>query len=508
MRRKHKFPFKFVYFLYTNILLALAVIAVVYVWALLYNYENCQPEKLVEAEIASLHTSAEDGSIWSKYLFPGADLVTTVFESDDLRSQYRDAFASDSVSYALKPGTYSENQMVYTLSDGEMILAEITLESVGEPVTRLAVFTFQDWKVLDTKVIVEAKDYTISCPADFSVAVNNIPITAEYGVLQEDGLMLYTVPHLYRIPDLDIRDHNGQAASYKRSGTRICTEFYDYSLTIPDTLFVTVNGTEHPGEAVSGGLIRHSIRMLQNPDVQVSDRFGNTVSFTGGNHLPLTYCTVIVPDNYKVLVDGKMPHESVVTVSDHPDYVNVQGYTENLPRLATYNIAILVDNADITVADKRGVPVEWDTSSHLLDLTTIKSGMAMPDELSAAVDVLEIAKKWSLFMSADLAGNNYGFRDISKHLIDGSYLYDVAYKWSRSVDITFTSVHSLQDPPFTNITIENFLWITDTCFSVDIGFDKNMIVSGSPLVDTMHSTFTFVQYEGQWKLIQIKEIVE
>ena len=111
-------------------------------------------------------------------------------------------------------------------------------------------------------------------------------------------------------------------------------------------------------------------------------------------------------------------------------------------------------------------------------------------------------------MSADLAGNNYGFCDIAQYLIEGSYLYDVAYKWSRSIDITFISIHTLEDPIFTNIAIDNFLWITDTCFSVDIGFDKNMIVSNVPMADTMHSTFTFVQHGGQWKLIQIKEIVE
>ncbi len=508
MRRKRKTSFKFVYFLYVNVLLALSVVAVVYVWALLYNYENCQPEKLVEAEISSLQTTAENGTVWSHYLFPGADVNTTVFEPADLREQYRTAFTSDTLTYALKPGTYSENQLVYNIADGDAVLAEVTLESVGEPVTRLAVFTFQDWKVLDTKVIVEARDYTVSCPADFSVAVNDVLLTPEYGTMQADGTMLYTIPGLYQIPELVIRDHNGQEASYKRSGTKIRTEFYDYSLTIPDTLTVTVNGTEHPGELMDNGLHRHSIRMLQNPDVQISDRFGNTVSFTGGNHLPLTYCTVIVPDSYSVLVGGQTPPESVTTVADHPEYVHVQGYAENLPKLVTYDIAILTDNADIRVADKAGVEVQWDKTSHLLDLTTIQTGAPMPEDLSAAVDVLGIAKKWSLFMSADLAGNNYGFWDIAQHLIDGSYLYDVAYKWSRSVDITFTSIHYLSDPPFTDITVENFFWVTDSCFSVDIGFNKNMIVSGSPLVDTMHSTFTFVQYNGQWKLIQIKEIVE
>jgi len=56
--------------------------------------------------------------------------------------------------------------------------------------------------------------------------------------------------------------------------------------------------------------------------------------------------------------------------------------------------------------------------------------------------------------------------------------------------------------------MENFEWLTDTCFAIDVGLDKNMVVAGEHMIDTMHSTLTFVKHEGVWKLIQIKEIVE
>jgi len=152
--------------------------------------------------------------------------------------------------------------------------------------------------------------------------------------------------------------------------------------------------------------------------------------------------------------------------------------------------------------------LKWDKNQPVWDIASLKSGAPLPEDISNTVDVLNIAQTWSLFMSADIPSNDRGFQKMSQYLIKDSYLYTVAYKWVNSIDYTFISKHTLQNPAFTNVTIENYKKITDTCFSVDIGFNKNMIVLGAPLVNTMHSTFTFVKYNDQWKLVQIKEIVE
>jgi hypothetical protein len=73
------------------------------------------------------------------------------------------------------------------------------------------------------------------------------------------------------------------------------------------------------------------------------------------------------------------------------------------------------------------------------------------------------------------------------------------------------------NPPFTNETVRNFTWLTDNCFSVDISFDKHMLLSsGMQVTDSMNSRFHFVKYDSTndwvdnptWKLVNIKEIVE
>ena len=125
------------------------------------------------------------------------------------------------------------------------------------------------------------------------------------------------------------------------------------------------------------------------------------------------------------------------------------------------------------------------------------------------MNVLKIAEDWSLMMSADLYGNLYGFYNYAPNLIEGSQLYKVAYNWVTSIDITFTSYHTLEDPPFTDEVVTNYRRLSDNTFTVDISFTKNMNITGSGYhADKMNSRFTFVKYNSAWKLVNIKEIVE
>ena len=120
-------------------------------------------------------------------------------------------------------------------------------------------------------------------------------------------------------------------------------------------------------------------------------------------------------------------------------------------------------------------------------------------------------------MSKDLNGYNFGFNEISKHLITSSYLYNMAQKWVNGIDISFISHHTLQNPPFSDESVTNYIRISENCFSVDISFVKHMIlVEGSYVPDSMNSRFYFVKYDGtndfvdnpEWKIADIKEIVE
>lgn len=508
---KTRLSFKFKYLVYVLILVCLALLATAYVWTLLTDYENSQPEKKVESVINDLKSSAKEGSIWNEYAFP--EVGKSDYENVDLRSIYEDTFKSDELTYKLKPGTLDEDSLTYNVfSEENNVVAEVVLNSLGDPVTKLAVFTIQDWVVDSVEIIADVKTYTIDAPDDFTVSVNGIVLGDDVCEITNDGTAKYTISNIYTLPDVLITSPDGEIATYKVSGTKIKTEYYDYSLTLPESITVYLDGEVHYGEDLGDGTIRHKIRSLSQPDVELEDQLGVIITYSGGNTLPLTFCQVVADDTYTLTINNIPIPEHMKTVANNPDYEHLEGFVEGLPKVVTYNIAVLLDDAFISATDRNGKTIFIDTSSYLRDLTSTETHAPIPENIAAEVDVLSVAKKWSLFMSKDLTGNNYGFWDLANHLVKGSYRYDVAYKYATGIDITFTSIHTLKDPAFINENVTNFRWITDDCFAVDISFDKQMVLGdGRDLVDSMNSTFYFAKNEKTgytWKILEIKEIVK
>ncbi|MBE6625807.1 MAG: hypothetical protein E7628_01315 [Ruminococcaceae bacterium] len=511
MKTKTRLSFKFKYLVYVLILVCLALLATAYVWTLLTDYEDSQPEKKVEFVISNLKSAAKNDTIWNEYAFP--EVGESIYEDIDLRSVYETEFAEGDLTYKLKPGTLDDDSLIYSILDSDdNVVAEVTLNSLGDPVTKLAVFTIQEWEIASVEIIAEIKTYTIDAPDDFTVTVNGIVLGDDVRENLEDGTAKYTISNVYALPNVVITSPEGETATYKVSGTKILTEYYDYSLTLPAAITVYLNGELHEGEDLGDGTVRHKIRSLEQPYVEIEDQMGIAISYTGGNTLPLTYCQIIADDTYTLSINNIPLPESMTTVSDNPDYEHLEGFVNDLPKTVTYNIAVLMDEAPIAATDATGKTIFIDPSVYSRDLTSTSTGASVPESIAAEIDVLAIAKKWSLFMSKDLTGTNYGFWDLANHLVKGSYRYDVAYKYATGIDITFTSIHTLKDPAFVNEQVTNFRWITDDCFAVDISFDKQMVLGdGRDLVDTMNSTFYFAKNDKTgytWKILEIKEIVK
>ncbi len=516
MKKKKISTFKYGYFVYVFALVFFALFAIVYVKTLLNEYESSQPERIVEAEIEKMTAAAKDGTLWGTYEFP--EIEYSKFDSDtNLEKTYADILASGELTYSIKQGTHSEDSLVYNIIGDSTVIAEVALREVGEPVTKLAVFTIQDWEFVSVNIVTGKADYKIDAPHDFSVTVNGIPLTSA-DILENGGESIrYAVNGVHGKPEIVIKSPDGVTAEYKTAGTLIKTVYYDYSLTLPASLDVTVNGQASEGEHLEDGTVRYDIRALKKPSVQISDLYGNTVNYEGGSELPLTYIKILAMESYTVTVDGASVPASAVILSENPDYEHFADYVDSLPKLATYDIAVLRDGADISVFDKSGAEIEYDSALHVLDLTVVTSDAQVPESVAAEVNVLKIAEDWSRLMSKDLAGSAYGFYNYAPNLIEGSYLYNVAWKWVNSIDITFTSIHTLLNPPFTDEEVRNFTWITDNCFSVDISFVKQMrLGDGREIGDPMNSRFHFVKYDSTndsvynptWKLVNIKEIVE
>ncbi len=220
----------------------------------------------------------------------------------------------------------------------------------------------------------------------------------------------------------------------------------------------------------------------------------------------LIYYEVKIPSNYTLFVDGNI-YENYTKEEELPN-LGFMYYNDSMPKMVTYEIKNLEHPVAIEVKNFQGEKVELKQNGILytyeenLKVGTLEEAKTFIGDL----DIETIAKNWSLFLSKDLQGSNYGFQTFKKYLVEGTDMYKQAYNWAHNVDITFTSKHTLKNPPFTNERIENFVIFGDSAFSCEVYLEKNMTVSGKTQIDTMHDTFSFIKVNGEWKLMNIMGI--
>lgn len=509
--KKKLLSFKFFYIVYVVILAVLIFVAVLHVRSVLEEYEASLPEKKVEAAMEQLLSDAETGKFWTKYFLP--EVVVGRFEEQfDIKSEYITRFNADEVEYVQKRSE-SEDELYYNLVNDGTVLAEIKLVAAGPKISKFLVLNYRQWKVEHVKPFVDNNDYTITVPNEFKVVVNGIELTAEEGTASGAFETTYTVEGVYRQPSFEITDGDGNAVKYTISNFQVIPEFYYYNLTLPTALKVTVNGEAFKGKAVDQERMRYEVRLLEKPEVIISDFFGNEYRYEGGNKLDLTYMTIVADSRYSVLVDGAQVPVEAVESKVEAEYSMLEGYVAQVPEVCTYNIAVLKKDTVVSVADEKGNPVALEEGLTMYDFTGGVKGLdEVPAEIAAEVDVLENAKNWSLFTSADVP-----FKEITKYLVADSYQYKVAKQYAGGVDITFFSAHYFANPAFTEETVGNFVWLTEDCFSVDVSFVKHMILSrtGEHRDDPMNERFYYIRVDETndgvdnptWKIVGIWKIV-
>jgi len=494
--------FKLSYLGYVALLVILIIIASFSVRSILQEYEGNQPEYQVESAMKQLvaDASSTDG-FWQKYQLD--EVSTGVYERNvDVRAQYLSLYHSD-LNYTVRNGTYPENELHYVIRNDKTELAEVVLRAKGEPITKLAVFSSRVWNIEEIKPIFGTKEYTLQVPDDFVVSANGVSINKEDGTTDENGIVKYTVSGVYNAPIFDIRDDKGNEVIYTIKNSKVIPEYYDYTLTLPYTLKVTVNGVESKGVERENGFVFHEIRLLEKPEVAVSDLYGNTVIYEGKN-LDITYTSILAPDTFSVSVNGNAVPEGAVKKSTNPEYQFLVGLVDNLPQQTEYNIAVLQKDAQISVLDSNKNAVELNSEEKYQNLMKFEILDAVPSQVESAVNVLEVAQNWSLYMS-----NDYSFTNIAKLMLPNSYQYKAAKEYSTSIDRTFFSNHTLLNPAFTENKVSNFTWITEDCFSVEVSFVKHMLLTrtGEQKDDPMNDRFYFVQSNGKWLLAAMKEVV-
>ena len=504
--KKFLTTFRLAYLIYAGVLVALVIAATAYVGSLLRDYEESQPQNIAQQAVNQFLSSAKEEDVWQKYNLPQVSLGG--YEAGlNLKEAYLAQFSAENLKFVPQTGV-AEDELLYNVESDGFCLAQVKLKADGPTYTKLAVFSMRDWNVESFTPALTAHDYTLTVPASFDVKINGV--TADGS--EKNQKTEYSFTGLYLKPELTITDESNTQAQYTFKKNKIVAKYFDFSLTLPATLSVEVNGAPFTGTAAGNNQLHYSIASLTKPEVKISDLYGNTVAFDGSSDLPLTYATITADERYSVQVLGKDVPAQAVTVGPNPEYAGFADFVKNLPGLAVYQIAVLMDDAEIAVKDIQGNPVTLDESTSSHNFTLQPVGLdTVPDSVSSQVNVLDIAQKWSLFLTRD-----YSFSRLKQYILPKSYQYDVAYKYATSIDYTFVSSHTLFDPPFVDNLVTNFVWITDDCFSVDISFVKRMNVARVGAVDDpMNDRFYFVKYDSTndkvdnpvWMLASMKEIV-
>ena len=217
---------------------------------------------------------------------------------------------------------------------------------------------------------------------------------------------------------------------------------------------------------------------------------------------------VYVNSNYDLYInDVKVSDDDLLSKGEIKEYSEVYNKVD-LPYENHYKITNLTKKPKIKVMNGNNEVKVTNEKSNYYGVTYFKTDdkdAAFEKLTNKDYDPLTFAKNWSLFLTADLPGERYGLYTLTPNLVEGTALYKRAYSWATNVDITFTSMHTLDKDTFTNVKMNGFTVYNENAFSVDIYLEKNMtLVNGEKRVDTLNDTFYYAYIDGAYRLITMK----
>ena len=217
---------------------------------------------------------------------------------------------------------------------------------------------------------------------------------------------------------------------------------------------------------------------------------------------------VYVNSNYDLYInDIKVNDDDLLSKEEIKEYSEVYDKVD-LPYENHYKITNLTKKPKIKVMNGNNEVKVTNEKSNYYGVTYFKTDdkdAAFEKLTNKDYDPLTFAKNWSLFLTADLPGERYGLYTLTPNLVEGTALYKRAYSWATNVDITFTSMHTLDKDTFTNVKMNGFTVYNENAFSVDIYLEKNMtLVNGEKRVDTLNDTFYYAYIDGAYRLITMK----
>ncbi|MGN1119427.1 MAG: hypothetical protein ACI4Q4_03645, partial [Oscillospiraceae bacterium] len=361
--------------------------------------------------------------------------------------------------------------------------------------TKLFFFSMADWKATGFEAIPTGTVYNLRLcrPEGTRLLINGREPAAE-DLAQSEPVPEYEISGLLSEPVIEYTDSKGNSVPYALEGDRIIPLLYSCRLTLPESISVTKNGAPAAGENDGSGQTVYDIREMNKPEIVLTDGCGGTLSFEVTDSVPLYDYSISVPENVSVTVNG-VAADSFCNAqpTENPDAAQLMKQAGiALPALKQYSFSLLSDNAEAVVSDG-AKSRSYTLDRRALILNGVSGTDEIPEDIASQIDVLETAKTWSKFMTADLSGAHYGLDEIRKYLIAGSDYYTYAGQWATGNDITFTSPHTIDG--FTGESVSDFIRYSDECFSCHVYFEKQMtIYSDGRYVGTRTDIFNSIMY--------------
>ncbi len=356
-------------------------------------------------------------------------------------------------------------------------------------------------KVLSFADVKRETDFTDEDLAEFQREIADSELTVKkLSGKAEDGIVTYNIYcdgsaaiAKYKIKSIGQKTMLGIFSSDIWQVVGLDAAMFSREFVLPVGVKVFVDGEEEKGIPNDGGsTVNYKISSIKKPEIRITDLLGNSALYKEDGEYKFKEYKITVPTNFTVM--GKEAVDlSYAEVSPVSEYKSVSEYFPDMPGVAAYDFFVMENSEySLTILDNNGENVDISGMDEVINITAQSGKDLMPQNIENPPEPLEIAKLWSLFLTDDLAGDLlHGFDKISPYLFEGSAQYERARAWATGIDITFTSVHSLSDPPFTKEEIKNFVSYGEHCFSCDILLEKPLHISTGDLTDTLHSRFYF-----------------
>lgn len=318
-------------------------------------------------------------------------------------------------------------------------------------------------------------------------------------------------------------------SEYEEKNASIDEGFYDIFSTQEITYKLNENSKEHEKPIYDIYANNQKLLEVELDGSKKENRLGlltfnvwETTKIESTIETGLYTCNILVPNNCEVYVNNKiLTEEQIIEKVQNEGLAQISKYVD-IPYIVKYEVSNLLKKPDVKVLDANGKEIKYkeegNTISKDLDFITVETLEEAKQNINGKIDVMQVAKDWSLYLTDDLEGRLHGYYNISEYLIDGSDIKKFAYSWATGVDITFVSSHTLLNPTFTDEKISNFEIYNENAFSCEVYLQKNLkLKSGGKIIeDKMNERMYFVYgdetEDGKdnpaWKLVNMQSVTD